>query len=316
MKALLIGAGQIGSRHLQSLAKLPSLQTVYVVEPNPNAEEIARARWQEVAQKESASLQFLPVHALNRQLDVDVAIIATPAVGRLAVLRTVIEMGITKVVAEKILFQSIAEFRLAMELCEQNSIEVVCNHVYRYVEIFSRIRKILGHEPFTMDVQAGNNGMGCNLIHLIDLFQYLSKSEIQSMETTIERPLCQSKRGKAFVEFSGKAEVWSSHGSRLCVVFSGVHPKPPVFTITSGHSMVLLDEGTSQVHTNIAELEGIPFMSPRISDLTQNIVKELLTGSCRLPTLRQSFQANYYMLQAFNEALFGKRDEAQTCPIT
>jgi len=316
MNILLIGAGQIGSRHLQSLANLPSLKTVYVIEPNSIAEEVARSRWQEASKGNEAKVKFFPYHALNHQWGIAVAIIATPSAGRLEVFRKVFEMGIKYIISEKVLFQSIAEYRLALELCDQNETKVVSNHVYRYVEIFQQLRSAVGNKKIRMDVQVGNNGMGCNLIHFIDLFQYISYGVIQPFHTTIAKPLSASRRGDVFVEFTGEAEIWNDKGSRLQVVFSGSQPKPPIFTISFSGGTIRLDEGTCQVQTTMTGFDGLSFTSPQISGLTHIIVNELLSGCCRLPTLTESFMANFCMLQSLNMALFGNMNEDQVCPIT
>ena len=45
---VLIGAGKLGSRHLQALAKLSISATIYVIDLNSNAIEVAKERFHEI----------------------------------------------------------------------------------------------------------------------------------------------------------------------------------------------------------------------------------------------------------------------------
>ncbi len=50
-KIALIGAGQLGSRHLQALAKINLEISIEVVEPNTQASEVAKQRFNEIGEK-------------------------------------------------------------------------------------------------------------------------------------------------------------------------------------------------------------------------------------------------------------------------
>ena len=51
IKSLIIGAGQLGSRHLQGLLKFEKEQLVYVLDPSENSLNISKERAQEVENK-------------------------------------------------------------------------------------------------------------------------------------------------------------------------------------------------------------------------------------------------------------------------
>ena len=78
-KIAIIGAGQLGSRHLQGLTKINQAIDITVIEPNPDALNLAKNRYEE-----------MPVNPLVRSVsyvsslksisqDLDLAIIATNA---------------------------------------------------------------------------------------------------------------------------------------------------------------------------------------------------------------------------------------------
>ena len=45
---LLVGCGDMGSRHLQGLVKLPFDKTIEVIEPDQNAKNLAESRLNEI----------------------------------------------------------------------------------------------------------------------------------------------------------------------------------------------------------------------------------------------------------------------------
>ena len=51
----LIGAGQIGSRHLQGLAKSTLQYKIYVVDPDEKSLSVAKIRYQEVSPKNTSN---------------------------------------------------------------------------------------------------------------------------------------------------------------------------------------------------------------------------------------------------------------------
>ena len=58
---LIVGAGQLGSRYLQSLKKVKSSLNIYVVDINQNSLNIAKDRWDEIEQYRHATYLFLSV---------------------------------------------------------------------------------------------------------------------------------------------------------------------------------------------------------------------------------------------------------------
>jgi hypothetical protein len=77
IRVALIGAGQLGSRHLQALARLPAGSRVTMVEPSEASRSTAQSRWAEVA-GQGIAVEF--VEGLGQLSgEIDVAIVATTA---------------------------------------------------------------------------------------------------------------------------------------------------------------------------------------------------------------------------------------------
>src|SRR5688500_5671616 len=96
---LLVGAGALGSRYLQGLAKLDGA-SIRVVEPDPKAVEVARQRFAEVG-GDPGALVSLP--AIEGRADL--AIVATSSGPRRAIVERLLQDPPGALLLEKFLFQ-------------------------------------------------------------------------------------------------------------------------------------------------------------------------------------------------------------------
>ena len=86
-KLAIIGAGQLGSRHLQGLAQINFEASIEVVDPNKTSLEIAKQRFKECPDNQNiiSASYFQTLSSLS--YDVDIAIIATGSKFRFQVLK-------------------------------------------------------------------------------------------------------------------------------------------------------------------------------------------------------------------------------------
>ena len=88
---VIIGTGQLGSRHLQGLTRIGQKIQVSVIDPNPEARKIARKRYFDMPENPNIqSIAFL--NSMDQLVDtVDLAIIATNADIRRVVIETLVK---------------------------------------------------------------------------------------------------------------------------------------------------------------------------------------------------------------------------------
>lgn len=310
---LLVGAGALGSRHLQSLAGSTRVQSVTVVEPNPKARETATMRWAEIATGSDKTLIFAELDDLTSAFDA--AIIATPSPGRLRILEAVVALGCERILCEKVLFQTERDLDSALEVVKRHGTDVRVNHVYRYAEAFVELRGRSQPAATRVTVRIGGDGMGCNLIHYLDLLEYLSLSRLAELEVGINT-VHTSKRGPAFVEFCGRATAVTNCGARLDLAYVEGQASAPVITVENADGRVVIDEGTGSVQSTLHDFSVTSFSAPRVSVLTSVVIEDLWDQTCLLPTLMETSTANRLMLAHFNHQIHGRHDRDLICPIT
>jgi predicted dehydrogenase len=310
---LLVGAGALGSRHLQSLAGSADVAAVTVVEPHAAARETATGRWNEIAGSAGKILRFAELHSLSTEFDA--AVVATPSFGRLAVLDTILKTGVTRILCEKVLFQTERDLDAAVSLAAQRGADVRVNHVYRYANAFMTLHDLQISYPLRLTVKIGGDGMGCNLIHYLDLLEYLSGATLVALDVSIDPPHA-AKRGPAYLEFCGRATAVTSNGAKLDLSYVEGAANAPLITVESATGRIEIDEGSGTLTGELTGFAVQAFNTPRVSALTGRILEDQRTGHCRLPTLAQSAPANRLMLARFNQQIHGRHAPDLACPIT
>ncbi|QSE96813.1 Gfo/Idh/MocA family oxidoreductase [Fulvivirga lutea] len=323
-KILLIGAGQLGSRHLQALAQLTEPTIIYVIDPNSESLNLAKSRFEEVKGSELHQCNCISNIDEVKDTEVEVSIIATNSAIRAAVVKELLSKLKTKfLILEKFLFQRILDYVEISNLLETNNVTGFVNCPRRMFQSYIQIKSILNqHEPVRMEVIGNEWGLACNSVHFIDLFHFLSKSKVKSWENSLVKGYVESKR-KGYIEFFGSLE--SKTGSQDHISIS-CFPSGKVNTsvrISTPSVRFIVNESLGNVVKEIIEDNQIitseqPFEMAYQSGLTNIVVEELISyGKCSLTPYQESMDIHIpflkTMIEHYNKDLEVKTD---LCPIT
>jgi predicted dehydrogenase len=307
MKTLaLVGAGNIGSRHLQSLASLGQEWNVVVVEPDPKSMATAQLRYEEVVEKGSPtpdycdSLEGLPA-------TLDICILATPASRRLDLVQKILVHSKCRyMVLEKVVFQSSADFVVAEKLFLEHGTDVWVNCPRRLWPVFKELKKSLaGSEKIKCRFVGEKIAMASNTIHFIDLFQFLTGcSEIIVVGVNLSLPFDDNRR-PGNLEFLNTLNILTAKGDsfELTSIDTGKPVNSIMSTDVDGLSWSFKQYEfkleTSSQETDWETIEKYVDV-PLQSDLTANVVRDLIkNGTCELTKLSESRLAHEAMLNAF-----------------
>ena len=202
---LLVGAGQLGSRHLQAMASCKTNIDVSVVDPSMDALWTAQERLQEVKLSSSiGKISFLQ-RISDVESDIDCCIIATNAQQRLTVLKELLEHHcVDNIIFEKVLFQSGGQIDEASAMLTKHGIKAWVNCGRRIQSIYRELQLLLQHEgAIDIEVVGNNWDMACNGIHLIDLWAYLSGDDTYSLNSEALSPDIQESKRAGYKEVSG-----------------------------------------------------------------------------------------------------------------
>jgi hypothetical protein len=323
-KILIIGAGNIGSRHLQSLARSRVPLEITVVDPSAQALETSRQRFEEVAKLGSAQRPKYYKDINDADMEFDVGIVATTSDIRRKVVEELLDKRRVKyLILEKVAFQSARDFEHIIDLLNSRGVKAWVNFPRRVIPFYVEMKKtIRPHEQVFYTVQGGDWGLACNAIHFIDhLCFMIEETDYDVSCLSLDREVKESKR-KGFIEFTGALHCHFRNGSELNLISQNNSQRPSVITILSKSILYLIEEEKGLARVSRGDegwmWEEMKFKLYYQSELTHRLVEELIeTGNCGLTSIEESYLIHKPLLQSLTEhleKLIGKR--YSSCPIT
>lgn len=283
---LISGAGQLGSRYLQGLARCIQPLQIHVYDIDRTSLAHAQERWNEVVAVDTAHKVRLHNSLATLPAEIDIAVIATTARWRPEVVRKISEQ--TRVgawILEKVLAQS--EAGLAEIAQHIGDGRAWVNTPRRMLGWHQQIKShLLPVHPMQLRVDGGAWGLACNSIHFLDMFAWWTGETMESLDTSaLNSAWVESKRpgnwevmGTLTARFSGGSVATLS--AREDEVFYK-------FELEDAAHTWLIDEaaGTATRSDGLALPGRLPFQSEVSGALVESI---LISGTCELPTLSQS----------------------------
>lgn len=297
---LLVGAGQLGSRYLQGLAKVKEPLEISVVDPSRAALEVATDRWRQMSRGashlEPRFTQALTGAIGNARESADLAIVATGAGPRPQVVEEAsLRFSPRRWVLEKVLAQSSADVHRLVQAIGVDTSAVV-NTPRRTWAGYAKLRQELV-PPIEVNITGFKWGLASNAIHMIDLVSWLASEPVRSVSVDAKGEWHSTKR-VGYRDLLGRIQVVFAGGSRIEMTSQGVGPEPLTITLldAAGERWVIDEAGGRAMNTSGA---CIPVLAELQSDLATRVVEGLLAGGeCGLPGLGISARMHEPLLDA------------------
>lgn len=288
---LLIGAGNIGSRHLQGLAKVKIPLNINVVDPSPGSLKISEERFNQIPSKTKHQIIF------SRDLkgapeNIDLAIIATSSNIRRKVTENLLKHSKVKyIIFEKLLFQKKIDFVFIEKLLKQKKVKAWVNCSMRVTPFYYNLKNQFQNKKITYLLTGTRFGIATQAIHFIDHMAFLANSYDFKVDTThLDKKIIESKR-KGFLDFTGTLMVYFKNGNIGIFTDFPNGDSPIVAQIFSDKIAATANETTRETWISkspdwkMKPEEQLPFQS----DLTNIVAEQILKkGDCQLPTYPQS----------------------------
>jgi predicted dehydrogenase len=255
----------------------------------------------------------------------DLVIVATTSRGRTAIINKLAKMGHRRFLIEKMVCQSEKEYEELLGELERQHVKGWVDCGRRYFPFYKQIFTLMKHENnLILNVTGGNHGLGCNAIHFLDLYWWLSgmppKIELDGQHLT--PTLIANRRGPDLIEFSGTIIAATSKGGFASISFHPENDAPILVNITSENYRIFVDESSDKAFIsgkeNNWQWENYAFETLYSSNLTKEIALSIFEeDTCNLPTLEESFLLHSELFRIFNKhikLITGKNEDL--CPIT
>jgi hypothetical protein len=318
-----IGAGQLGSRHLQGLARLELPCEIDVVDPSPGSLAVAQQRLAEMPQ--NAAIRAVRFHDSLQALPglLDYVVVATAADVRLNVLQSLLAAhDVRFMLLEKVLFQRLDDYGIAQTLLASRKVQAWVNCTRRLFPIYAMVRDFFAGESLTyFQVRGGGWGLGCNSVHFLDLLAWLTTQTPTSLSTEgLDAGLVPSKRSN-FMEFTGTLRGQMGDADFELVSVAGSSSRL-LLTLRSESRTCVVDEAGGRAFFlgagQNAQWESRDFVIPFLSQLSTSIAARILTeGACGLATFEQSAACHLPLVNALGaHASRALGTPPGFCPVT
>lgn len=246
LKVLLIGAGQIGSRHLQGLLKFHRKQFVYVLDKSKASLSVAKERAEEI------EFQHKVIYLSEWKSipnDLDLVIVATGARTRAKIVTKLLtSYNVKHLILEKILFQDLKSYSDVGNLITTSGTPTWVNHPRRMFSHYKDLKnKIAANGEFVrFEVFGGNWGLACNALHFIDLICFLSGSELLNLDfKEIDNNIIKSKRQNC-IELTGSFSGELKNGNRFNISSLEGDYEDITITVFTKSRRWIINEGNAQ----------------------------------------------------------------------
>lgn len=317
-KVAIIGAGQLGRRHLQGLVKSTQQLSIHVVDPFVDSRKAVENF---ITSADAASLPPIQIHSSVGDLsgDLDLVVIATTANHRLEIIEQLTsKCNVRYLVLEKFLFNDSRDYTRASSLITKYGICAWVNTPRRFFDVYRQLREQTCNDRLLhFCVDGGDWGLCCNSVHFVDLAQFLSgATELRAMRSHFDGDALQSKRD-GYVELTGEltGEIGSASFTLRSIRGS---IKPITLTLYYEQQTVFVAEGAGSLwRIGQSQVESKTFRLPYQSEMTGVVADQLLTsGTCDLAPYADSVAAHLPLLHLFAQQAGQVTDTWSKCSIT
>lgn len=294
---LIVGGGDLGSRHLQGLAQLSNPATIDVYDPSTFSLKRCAQRVAEISSK-CVSIHNIRYCTSPSDLDTnyDLAINAVTSKHRLASLCDAGEYS-RNWILEKILTQNSSDLATLCHLLD-GCANVWVNHMMRELQWLKNFKNTIQNETVKHVTTDGMDwSMACNLTHHLDFISWICNAKLVSLNTCgLDEDWRLSKRAGNF-DICG--EVTAEFENSTTAQFISRSDGPDRLTvIETDRNTWVIDEIQAEVRKNDRVVFAGQF--DRQSKLTKKLAEDILEhGTCNLPRLNECITNHRIFIDAF-----------------
>lgn len=252
-----IGAGNIGSRHLQALKAVKIPLDITVIDPNPESLNIAKERYNSMSAGEyKHSINYFTNYDIIRD-EFDIAIVATHSNIRRTVIEQLLERSrIKSFILEKILFDKAEDYTFVRDLLKEQKSQAWVNCTRRIIPFYKdQVKDWFNNKKIIYFVSGSKWNLISNIIHYIDYLSYILDQNEFEIDLSFLDLKIEKSRIPNFIELNGAISVYFQNGSL------GV-----INCYSSGNQPVIVDIASDEVRCILNEEQGKALINNRNND--------------------------------------------------
>ncbi|RKU75522.1 dehydrogenase [Parabacteroides sp. AM44-16] len=315
---VIIGAGQLGSRYLQSLSRSAYPLDIWTMDIDTASLETARRRYEEVSGKDRKN----QVHYVQRMdmlpLYIDVAILSSTSKPRYSILYDLLNRAkVSYILLEKFLFPKMVEYDKAKTLLAEKQVKAWVNCGRRLLDYYHWIWENIDlTSSVQMTFKGKNWGLCCNSIHHIDAFMYLVREDTFAVDVSSLLPILLEGKRNGYIELYGELKVITPKGNKLFLTSLENYQGESIISIMNGNNTFTINEKEGVLYQNDEIV--MEFRTPLQSELIGTAIDQILgSGTCNLSSYAESSSYHKLILTGLLPYINNlKGENSDFCPIT
>jgi hypothetical protein len=291
MNLAIIGCGEIGQRHLESVLNLDYKMKIFLIDKST----ICLEKCKQISFKKKKLNTFYFVTSINEiEEDFDFVIVATNSKHRFSALKELYKYKTPKfIILEKFLFNKLSYFEEAKRLFQLGDTKVWVNQWMS--TDFPDLSDIFGEtDGINISVTGKNWNFCSNCVHWIEWFHHVNnRKEIVLFKSDLENLIIENKR-KEFFETFGSFEFHSANNNKLFLEckYEKNGERETLISLSNKSSKAefqLTVNGLKGFIFRSNQKKNINFKIRYLSERTSVYIKSILEeNECTLPTYDQS----------------------------
>lgn len=316
----IIGAGQLGSRHLQALKNVKEPLNINVIDASENSLKVTKERYDSI--ENQGCLHKINYSKAINDLDVtdiEIAIVATNSNVRRMVIEALLNKANVKYfILEKLLFQKKQDYLDIQRLLKEKGIKTFVNCSMRAMSFYHDIKDQLKSNKIVYTVTGSQYYLVTNLIHYLDHVAYLSNCfEFEADTRGMDKLTIASSR-PGYREINGTYIAHFKNGSIGIFTCHNKGDAPITVQFYNQDLHCISKESEGKVWLSKAnddwKWKEIDFSVPYQSQVTTRLVEQILkNGTCPLVEYDETMQMHLTLLDSLSEFL--KRETVEKYEI-
>lgn len=255
MKIGIIGAGQLGSRHLQAIKKVKFPLEIFVFDPSNNSLDIAKKRYEEIATEINHKINFECTTEIKDH-HFDMVINASSSKPRRVIVESLLANNkVDCLVLEKTLFTMKDDYSNILKLASEKSVQTYVNTPRRMMPVYGHLKELIGSDRIDYSISGGMWGLASNAIHFADTMSFLTGETDFSVDTSrLDTKILSSKRA-GYLELTGGLILNFQSGHRLSLRSDRDNSRPILSYIDGANSRFVIKENESKYYFSSSSTE-------------------------------------------------------------
>ena len=319
IKILIVGAGNIGSSHLEGAVKNKNQLSLVIFDKSEKALDLSKKNISNKKYDNKLTNLIFTTEA-PKDINFDICLMCTTADNRANITIDLLnKCHFKKIVFEKVLFQKNIDFQKISNILKKKSIKAWVNCPRRTYSFYKDIKKLINlNSPVEIDVSGSHWGLACNTIHFVDLFSYLvEENKLEIVDKNFSKTITKSNRGENFFELTGSIKFAIEKHFMKISCYDNCDPYLNI-KIKNGKTENIVNESAEIWQSYNSGLKNIKKIKiPYQSNETEFLIDDILNDKCGLVSYENSCKHHIFLLNVIREHMSKILNKKLIeCPIT